>query len=335
MPLFKDTGISGSFSGSVSGKRQRGVALISVLLIVAILVALSTQLLSNHNLVVSQQQNSFEQNQALQYAYGAEELARQLLFDDFSISGPGVDHLLEPWAQAVLPFELDEGGYLEAQVRDLNGCFNVNSLVGLTSQDDLARLKRLLRNLGVDPGLADLVKDWVDADQQTSGFGAEDNAYLGLTPPYRTANQSMRHISELYLLNNIEFEDISAISPHLCAIPSANNKVNVNTASASLLYSLDAGISTDAAQGLVDAERSFLDVNSFIVANPEFEIVAPQLGVTSEYFEVQAKVQVGESTMNIASLFFRNTQTGEVTLLQRDFAKIFQSKVVVDIDADN
>ncbi len=315
--------------------RQRGVALISVLLIVAILVALSTQLLSNHNLVVSQHQNSFEQNQALQYAYGAEELARQLLFDDFSISGPGVDHLEETWAQAVLPFKLDEGGYLEAQVKDLNGCFNVNSLIGASGNDNLARLKRLFQSVDVDRGLADLIKDWVDIDQVTTGFGAEDNAYLGLTPPYRTANQPMRHISELFLLNNIEFEDISAILPHLCVIPSAANKVNINTASASFLYSLDASISIDAAQGVVESERSFLDVKSFIEANPEFEVVAPQLGVTSEYFEVHAKVQVGESTMSLASLFFRNTETGEVTLLQRDFAKFFQSKVVVDIDADS
>lgn len=344
MPMLSRKGPAYSAVSSTSlaslNRRQGGVALISVLLIVAILVALSTQLLSNHNLVVSQHQNSFEQNQALQYAYGAEELARQLLFDDFSISGPGVDHLDEAWAQAVLPFELDEGGYLEAQVRDLNGCFNVNALVGVTGGDNLARLKRLLQNLDVDPGLADSVKDWVDADQETTGFGAEDNAYLGLTPPYRTANQPMRHISELFLLNNIEFEDIGAIAPHLCAIPGAANKVNVNTASVSLLYSLDAGISIDDAQGLVDSQRSFLDVQSFIDANSEFEVVASQLSVTSEYFELQAKVQVGESTLNIASQFFRNADTGKVTLLQRDFAKIFQSKIVVDtagvdINADN
>ena len=110
----EDNGISTNPSKAGLGfaAREKGVALISVLLIVAILVGLSTQLLSNHHLVVSQHQNSFEQNQALQYAYGAEELARQLLFDDFSISGPGVDHLLETWAQPVLPFKLDEGGYL-------------------------------------------------------------------------------------------------------------------------------------------------------------------------------------------------------------------------------
>ena len=337
MPSRKGSAYSVASSASLAAlnTRQGGVALISVLLIVAILVALSTQLLSNHNLVVSQHQNSFEQNQALEYAYGAEELVRQLLFDDFSISGPGVDHLLETWAQPVLPFKLDEGGYLEAQVRDLNGCFNVNSLIGASGIENLARLKRLLQNLGVDPGLADLIKDWVDIDQDVTGFGAEDNAYLGLTPPYRTANQSMRHISELFLLNNIEFEEVGIISPHLCVLPMADNNVNINTATAELLYSLDAGISIETARGLVESERSFLEVKGFIDANPDFAIVAPQLSVISEYFEMQAKVQVGESTMSIASLFFRNADTGEVTLLQRDFAKIFQSKVVVDIDADS
>ncbi len=315
-----------------SARQQRGLALISVLLVVAILVALSTQLLSNHNLVVSQHQNSFEQNQALQYAYGAEELARQLLFDDFSISGPGVDHLQEPWAQPVLPFKLDKGGYLEAQVRDLNGCFNINSLAGMAGEDNLKRLKRLLQNLDLDPGLADLIKDWVDADQGVTGFGAEDNAYLGLSPPYRTANQNMRHISELLLLQNIQFEDISAVTPHLCVLPTSNNKINVNTANPSLLYSLDSGISIDSAQGLADSERGFVDVSTFIDANPEFEIVRPVLAVTSEYFEMHAKVQVGESTMSIASLFFRNEETGELTLIQRDFAKVFQSKIEIEVD---
>ena len=54
--------------------------------------------------------------------------------------------------------------------------------------------------------------------------------------------------------------------------------------------------------------------------------------MTSEYFEMHAKVQVGESTMSIASLFFRNEETGELTLIQRDFAKVFQSKIEIEVD---
>lgn len=318
-------------SSSISAK-QRGVALISVLLVVAILVALSSQLLSSHNLVVSQHQNSFEHNQALQYIYGAEEMTRQLLFDDFSNSGPSVDHLQESWAKAVIPFELDEGGFLEAHVRDLNGCFNVNSLNSATGADNIKRLKRMLQKLGANPGLADLIKDWLDIDQSVTGFGAEDNIYLGLTPPYRAANQLMQHISELFLLDGISSADIEAISPHLCILPNMENKVNVNTAEPIFLYSLDPDIAFDNAEQIVDSEPSYTDVKTFVDANAEFQVVEPLLSVTSEYFELHAKVQVGESSISVASLFFRNPDTGVVTLLQRDFAKTFQSNFVINVD---
>ena len=119
---------------------QKGVALISVLLVVAVLVAITTRLLSGHNLVVHHHSASFEQNQALQYAYGAETFARQVLFEDHSSSGPGVDHLGESWARQVLPFELDDIGYMEAQITDLNGCFNLNSLA---ATDDVVQKRSL------------------------------------------------------------------------------------------------------------------------------------------------------------------------------------------------
>ena len=50
--------------------KERGVALITVLLITAILVGLTTQILSSHNLVINQHQNTFEHAQALQYVWG-------------------------------------------------------------------------------------------------------------------------------------------------------------------------------------------------------------------------------------------------------------------------
>ena len=64
------------------GVKQAGVALISVLLIVAILMAVASRLLANHNLVINQHQNTFEYDQALNYALGAEVLATQALLLD-------------------------------------------------------------------------------------------------------------------------------------------------------------------------------------------------------------------------------------------------------------
>ena len=160
---------------------QRGIALISVLLVVAVLVAITTRLLEDHNLVVHHHRATFEQNQALQYAYGAETLARQVLFQDYANTDPKIDHLAEPWAKQLAPFELDDIGYMETQLRDLNGCFNLNAFA---SNDEvilkraLKRLKRMLRELQIDESLADNVRDWIDADGKVQGFGAEDNNYL-------------------------------------------------------------------------------------------------------------------------------------------------------------
>ena len=50
--------------------RVRRALLITVLLITAILVGLTTQILSSHNLVINQHQNTFEHTQALQYVLG-------------------------------------------------------------------------------------------------------------------------------------------------------------------------------------------------------------------------------------------------------------------------
>ena len=313
-------------------RRHQGVALITVLLIVAILVGLTTQLLSNHHLVISRHQNSFEHDQALQYALGAEELVRQVLYDDFINTGPGVDHREEPWAMALLPFEIDQMGYLEARVRDLNDCFNVNLLANAEPAKELERLKRLLQLLNLDVALADLIKDWIDDDQQVSGFGAEDNVYLERTPGYRTANAPMGDLSELMLLADISQEAFAQLAPHLCALPTSQNRMNVNTASALALAMLDPNIDEDSASSLVAEHRNYQSTEEFIQVYPDFAAVLDQLQVTSDYFLMHVRVQLGDSRLSLASLFFRDPSTGFVTLLQRDFGKLFQTTLQIQAD---
>ena len=155
---------------------ERGVALITVLLITAILVGLTTQILSSHNLVISQHQNTFEHAQALEYALGAEELVRQALYDDAVNSGPNVDHLEEIWAQPVLPLDLDGVGLMQAYVIDLNRCFNLNTLADDPNNLNFERLQRLTERLNVSPNSAALVKGWGDEDKTASGLGAEASA---------------------------------------------------------------------------------------------------------------------------------------------------------------
>ena len=323
----------GSRVGPGLGTHQGGVALISVLLVVAVLVAITTRLLTGHNLVVHHHRATFEQNQALQYAYGAETLARQLLFEDHSSSGPGVDHFGEPWARQMTPFELDDIGFMEARIEDLSGCFNLNSLASndqVVVERSLKRLKRMLRELQVNESLADNIRDWVDADNRVNGFGAEDNTYLGKSPPHRTANRGIWHLSELYLLDLAQTEQVRAIYPYICLLPFADNKININTANSLTLASLADGIGMGSAEAITLTNRAYSSVDEFVSANPEYAAVAEDLTVRSEHFALHVQAVVGDAWITLYSHLSRNLSDGRINVLQRDFAKLFRSSLTTD-----
>lgn len=315
--------VADSSSEQSLAKNQTGVALITVLLITAILVGLTTQILSSHHLVINQHQNSFEQDQALQYVLGAEELARQALYDDFVNSGPGVDHLEEFWAKPALPFDLDGVGFLQAYVVDLHRCFNLNSLSGTAGTLNHQRFKRLLSNMELSPDISDLVKDWVDSDQITMGFGAEDSAYQLRQPPYLAANQVMVDISELNMLADVERAQMQLLAERTCLRPDTSLKINVNTASAITLSALDPTVTLDDALAITQLPRNFLTLDEFISSNPAFNPAREDLSVSSEYFLLVAQAQLNRSRVSLRSLMQRDPSSGAITLIQRDFGKRF------------
>jgi general secretion pathway protein K len=303
-----------------------------VLLVITILLAITSRLLANHNLVINQHQMTFEQDQALQYALGAETLAIQALFEDFERLGPGKDHLGEIWAEQTLPFELDEGGFIEAQLKDMHGCFNANSITGENGKEQLSRFKQLLRNLNLPDQLADSWRDWIDDDTEPTGFGAEDSEYLVASPPHRTPNHLVTDTAEFSLLQNIEAEQVAQLLPHICLLPDADTKINVNTATAQTLAALDSEVSIATAEGITAELREYDDEKKFVETYPSLAAAAPILTVKSEYFELHAQAQVGESTVTLRSSLYRDPSTGQITVLQRDFGKLFRSNLQISTE---
>ena len=321
------------FNAAISPRlKQSGVALVSVLLIVAILMAIASRLLANHNLVINQHQNTFEQNQALHYALGAETLARQALYEDLTTSGAESDHMGEMWAQQTMPFELDEGGFLEAQLSDLNGCFNLNSLAGSDPEAAMERMQRLATSVGIQPQIAQTWKDWIDDDLEVTGFGAEDRDYLIARPPHRTPNQPVTDVSELYLMQNLDRGELELLLPHVCLLPDADTKININTANAHTLASLDKGLSLATTEPVTEIERSYAKVEDFILENEDFTPVETMLTVKSQYFSLHAQAQVGGSSVTLQSLMFRDPDSGLVTVLRRDFGKLFRSNLTAEVE---
>ena len=312
--------------------KSRGVALISVLLVVAILIAIVGRLMAKHGLTISQNQNVFERSQALQYALGAETLARQALAEDVRQTGPDVDHLGEFWAQPTMPFELDEGGFLEAQLTDLNGCFNLNNVIGANAQIYTESFDRLLDNLNIPRQVGDAWIDWIDVDEQVTDFGAEDSEYLLATIPHRTPNALVYDVSELAQLQNLDREAYAALAPHVCLLPETETLINVNTANAHTLASLDQSLSPSSVEALTTSVREYAQISDFLDENDGFRAAGGVLTTSSQYFRLHAFAQVGDTSVTLLSVLRRDPSNGEVTVLSRNFGKLFRSQIDVSVE---
>ena len=135
----EEAGMTGGNRGSPMHSEQAGVALISILLVVAITVVLSSAMMLEENLVIHKVRNNFDHGQVRQYALGGEELARQILREDYE-SEDKHDHLQEEWAAKGMEFEFADGEVL-LQINDLQGRININTLVNPGSEGDQARTR--------------------------------------------------------------------------------------------------------------------------------------------------------------------------------------------------
>jgi len=312
---------------AVHSRNQNGVALISILLIVALVTALMYHLMTRQALVVAQTRQVIRADESLAYALGAEAYARQILYDDWNRpEGRAIDTLSEPWAVPSTPFDI-EAGTLEISIEDLDRRFNLNALAGQTVGKNLVRFKALLSALGLDPVVADAWHDWVDPDSEAAGFGAEDGAYLVATPPYRTANQPAASTSEIALLGLLDPDQLARLMPYVTTLPTTVLRVNVNTADAPVLESLSPRASPSQLQTIVQSDRHYEDVNVLLSEVPELSDSVDAMAVTSSYFEIHSRAEIDGFRTELTSVVFRDPSTGRITLLSRDFGKRLPSIV--------
>lgn len=250
----------------INYKKQTGVALITVVLIAAAMILMVTQAVKS--LAFQQQLNSnlIHRDQGYSYLMGMEDLAKIYLKKAFDNVNQPVVNLGQEWARddIVFPFE---GGQMQASVKDLQSCFNLNSIAYVannngnnnnpnnfnneqnqppnpnalgvngfaaptTGQRIFEELINQLRLDGVSPqALASTTRDWIDEDDNPAGpDGAEDEYYTALEPAYRTANGLIAHTSELRSIKDFNAEVYNKLLPYICVLPEQRvNQINVNT----------------------------------------------------------------------------------------------------------
>ncbi|BCQ63096.1 hypothetical protein PBOI14_48460 [Pseudomonas sp. Boi14] len=131
--------------------RQRGVALLSVLLITALVTMVVSNMLARQRLNLHASSNLIEQQQLWQLALSGEAWARQQLLEDTrSKDGLLVTHLGQHWAQPAPAFKIGDGR-IHVQLQDLGARLNLNSLRQRSDLNLRARYQRLLALEGIRP----------------------------------------------------------------------------------------------------------------------------------------------------------------------------------------
>lgn len=298
--------------------QERGVALITVMLILALATILAVSMSSRQQLDIHRSANVFNFEQAYQYVLGAESWAKQILKRDFDDNK--IDSLDDDWATVLPPLPI-EGGQMSGQIEDLQARFNLNNLVqnGKPNKLYVERFKRLLRNIELNEDMAAMIVDWVDSNEQTGFAGAEDNEYLNSSPAYRTANQYMVDVSELLLVKGVNFEAYEKLRPFVCVLKS-ETEININTASAEVLSSIVQDITLEDAKSLVEErnKEAHKKVEDFL-QHPllkQKKIKSEGLSVSSQYFQLNSTAQIERISVEYTTILQRETD-GKVMILKR------------------
>ena len=217
---------------------ERGAALLSVLLLVAVMAVIAAVMLERLNLATRLAANSQAMAQARLHALSAESLAMARIR---SLVALNPQRTVDP--QGILGREIAlplSNALVVARIEDAGNCFNINSLVEgqegnfVLRPIGLAQLRALMTGLAIPEGeaipLTDAIADWIDSDDISLPNGAEDSFYQGLPTPHRVANRLLVDPGELRAIRGMTPAYYTRLRPWLCALPGAElSPLNVNT----------------------------------------------------------------------------------------------------------
>ncbi len=220
--------------------RQRGVALLVAILLVALATMIAASLAYHNAMTARRTIGALDYDRALLVTEGTEAFAAYALQQTFQAQ-PNTTDLEQPWARPIGPIPVAPGVTLQASLEDLQGRFNLNNLIdsdGVTvNTQQLNAFRRLLTLVGLRPQWADDFVNWIDKSPTPALADAPaDSTYVEMNPPYQTPNLPITSSSELLALPGFGRERFARIAPYVTALP-VGVALNVCTASP---YVLDA-----------------------------------------------------------------------------------------------
>jgi general secretion pathway protein K len=306
-------------------RRQRGVALIMAVIVVALATIAATAIAYNSSLAARRGAGVFTLEQAERVAQGAEAMAAYALREDRT--GTSYDSLTDSWVMPYGPVEIEGGVTLEAGLEDLQGRVNINNLVDSNGvSDPVAReiFERLLTLLGMETKWSGALTDWIDADAQPSfPDGAEDAEYSSQSPAYRAPNLPVVSVSELLALPKFGRANYEKLRPYISALP-PGQAINHCTAPGVVLdamlggkqeYSVNAELLADKRKAGCFPLRAELQA---AMTPQQWARIEKYTADRSDYFRLRSIVTIGTTQFTLYSLINRD-QGGQIRTVLRSF----------------
>ena len=329
-------------------QRQRGVAVVTALLLTTLAITIVASLFWQQQVQVRAIENQRMQLQKKWILRGATDWARLILREDVKQSHE-VDHLGEPWAVKLQDTKLDQyvengrdntdasDATLSGQIVDAQASYNINNLAsnGIVNEREVAAFGRLLSILQLSSGLAQQAAAVIAQTQQkvaapspnapdsSASSGASSGAASNpATDDSTPAVKFFRftQIDDLLSVPGFTPEIVQKLRPYVAALPrgTALTPVNVNTAPAEVIAARIDGVSlSDAAQIVASRDRAyFKDTADFKnrFQDKTKTVTDGDISVWTSYFFVNGRVRMSRTALDV-SVLVQRSQLGSTSVL--------------------
>ena len=300
--------------------KDKGVVLISILLIVLLLSSVAVLFGNKYFLSLKRAQYIEFQTLSLNIFRNMESLAQNKIEKELRFNSNKLTKN-NPIINEPMLFNLN-GADIVGKISDYGNCFNINSIVTLNDSNYVenknasAAFRKILSLNEIDNNIIeeviDQTIDWIDKDANPRAYGLEDYYYSGPlhSPREYTGMRLMVSIDELKSIPAVKQIDWNIFKNYFCAIPALNElSLNINTLDledAYLLSSIFSNLTVKDAEYILDniPKSGFDDLNNFIRSFPDLdlELAYGNIGVTSNIFELNSELNFNEFASNSKSI---------------------------------